>query len=230
MSAPARPCLVNTAVPRHPNLLPIAGLVSVLVLLLGSSALFALSYTNQKSTAALTRLGQLHAAQVAAVETRVSFKTQVQEWKNILLRGRDAADFQTYHGRFRQRGADVQAGLAAIQQQLASLALDHGVVAPLLAAHQALGAAYETALADFRPTAPDAPFAIDARIRGADRKLNDDIDALATTVERAAAAELKACGENAIARYATLRRVTLAIATAAVLAAFWLVYRATRAA
>lgn len=215
--------------PRHPNLLPTAALVSLFVLLLGAAALFALSYTNQKSTAALARLGQLHAAQVAAVEARVSFKTQVQEWKNILLRGRNAPDLASYRRHFERRGNEVQASLASLQQQLAALDLDPAPATRLLADHKKLVASYGEALAGFRPEESDAPFAVDARIRGVDRHLNDDIDALANRVEQAAVEELGAFSEAAARRYATLRKFTLGIGAAAVLAAFWLVFQATRA-
>ena len=221
---------MSTVAAPRPNLLPTAGLVSLFVLLLGATALFALSSTNDKSIAALARLAQLHAAQVSAVEAQVSFKTQVQEWKNILLRGRNAADFESYRQRFLARAADVRTGLAAVEKQLTALGLDASKVAPLLAEHQALATTYEKALTGFRADDATAPFTIDAAIRGVDRKLNDDIDALAHTVEQAAAAELKRYGESADARYATLRKITLGIGAAAVLAAFWLVFQATRAA
>ena len=212
----------------RPNLLPIAGLVSLLVLVLGTAALFALSTTNEKSLAALDRFGRLHAAHVAAVETRVSFKTQVQEWKNILLRGRSSMDFETYRKRFQERGADVQAGLASLEKQLAALGLDAAAATRLRAEHRALGGSYEKALAGFQPEDATTPFAIDASVRGADRKLNDDIDALARTVEQAATADLKNFGDEAATRYATLRKINLGIGAIAVLLAFWLVFQTAR--
>ena len=219
---------MSIATPPRPNLLPTAALVSLLVLLLGAAALFALSSTNEKSLTALARLDQLHAAQVAAVEARVNFKTQVQEWKNILLRGRNATDFASYRKRFQEHAVEVQTGLTAVEKQLAALGLDASGAARLITEHQTLGVTYEKALAGFRPEDATAPFAIDASIRGVDRKLNDDIDALARTVEQAAAAELKSFGETAADRYATLRKITLGIGGAAMLAAFWLVFQATR--
>ncbi len=211
----------------QPKLLPVAGLVSLLVLGLGAVALFSLSFTNAKSVAALVRLDRLHRAELAAVEARVSFKTQVQEWKNILLRGRDASDFAAYRQRFDRSAAEVQSGLAALEQQLGELGLEGAIAGRLRDEHRALGTAYEKALTNYRNEA-GAAFAVDAAVRGIDRKLNDDIDALSRTVEQAAAAELSGFGAAAAARYATLRKITLGVAAAAVLAAFWLVFQATR--
>ena len=218
-----------TASPR-PNLLTAAAFVSLLVLLLGATGLFALSYTNTKSAAALARIDSLHAAQLSAVEARVSFKTQVQEWKNVLLRGRNAADYKIYLGRFEERAAEVQAGLATMEKQLAALDLDAAPASRLIADHATLLAAYRQALAGYQPDNPAAPFAVDAAIRGIDRKLNDDIDALAHTVEQSAAAELKATAAGAAGRYAALRQATLIVGALAVLAAFWLVFQANRTA
>lgn len=215
---------------RRPNLLPAAALASLLVLLLGATGLFTLGYTNTRAAAALARIDALHAAQLAAVGAQVSFKTQVQEWKNLLLRGRNAADYQTYREHFEQRAADVQSGLAAVERQLAALGLEATAATRLLADHAALLQAYRQALTGYRPADPGAPFAVDAAVRGIDRKLNDDIDALAHTVEQTAAAELKALAAGATGRYAALRRVTLGASALAVLAAFWLVFQANRAA
>ncbi len=221
---------MNPAAASRPNLLPTAAFVSLLVLALGGAALFALGYTNRKSAAALERLDRLRAAHITAVEARVSFKTQVQEWKNILLRGRDPADFRSYRDRFEQRSSDVEKDLASLSGQLAALGLDGSATTSLLAEHQKLGAAYAQALANFQPGAPDAPFAADAAVRGIDRKLNDDIDALSRTIEQATAAELKTFGAAADERYATLHRLTLGLGAVAVLAAFWLVFQARRGA
>jgi methyl-accepting chemotaxis protein len=43
-----------------------------------------------------------------ALQANVEFKRQVQEWKNILIRGADAEDMETYWTRFNQRHNSVQ--------------------------------------------------------------------------------------------------------------------------
>lgn len=213
----------------RPNPLPAAALASLLVLLLGVTSLFALYRTNLKSAAALSRLAGLHAAQVAAVETQVSFKTQVQEWKNLLLRGREPADRKIYGERFARSAAEVQAGLAAVGSQLKDLGLDAAEVARLRTAHTTLDAAYGEALGRYDSADPSSTFMVDAAVRGIDRQLNEDIDALARFVERSAAAELAVVGEEAASRYETLRKITLGVGAGAMLAAFWLVFQVNRA-
>lgn len=219
---------MNSGSATRPQLLPAAALVSLLVLLLGVSSLAVLSYSNTKSAAALARLQSFHDAQIAAVQTQVNFKTQVQEWKNLLLRGASAQDRATYLARFEQRETDVRSGLAALQTHLAALALDPADATRLAADHATLGTAYRNALDAYRPADPASAFAVDASIRGIDRALNEAIDTLAHTVELAATAEFTAYRQAADTRYATLRKVTLIFGTLAVLAAFWLVFQAAR--
>jgi methyl-accepting chemotaxis protein len=45
-----------------------------------------------------------------------TFKTQVQEWKNVLLRGHDKADREKYWERFKQRESDIQTKFSAMLQ------------------------------------------------------------------------------------------------------------------
>ncbi|HEY1110924.1 MAG TPA: hypothetical protein VGE76_19880 [Opitutaceae bacterium] len=213
----------------RPNLLRPAAIVSLLILALAVTSLFALSHTNLRSAAASTRLAALHAAQVAAVGAQVDFKTQVQEWKNILLRGQNPADLKSHRERFDARAAAVQAGLRAVETQLKALELDPATAMRLAAEHAALLETYRAALADFRPADPQSPFAVDRAVRGIDRKLNDEIDALARHVEQTADKELAAFTVAAAERYGALRRVTVGVAAVAVLAALWLVFQASRA-
>ncbi|HVU24678.1 MAG TPA: hypothetical protein VHE13_11195 [Opitutus sp.] len=218
------------ASPSSSRLLTAAGLVSLLVLLLSATALFALSYSHTKSAAALARIGLLRKAQVDAVEVQVNFKTQVQEWKNVLLRGHNAADYTAYWNHFEQREAAVRTGLAALQGELERLGLEAAAAGRLVEAHGALGAAYRKAIAAYQRDAPASTFAVDASIRGVDRRLNDDIDALAGIVHVAAEKELKDFYDHGEASYATLRKIVLGLASLTVLGAFGLVFQAARSA
>ena len=216
--------------PARANLMPAAGAVALLILFLGAAALFTLGLTHSRSAAALDRQTRLDAARTTALETQVNFKTQVQEWKNILLRGRQPEDFSRYLASFEQRETAVQNGLASVKAQFASLGLDAGNNDTLANVHLALGSGYRAALASSQRDDPASAFAVDAAVRGRDRQLGDDIDALAAHVADIAAKELQAAAEASAALYASLRKAVLIIGTLAVLSALWLVFAANRAA
>lgn len=232
--------------PNRPNLLPTAALVSLLVLLLGAGALFALSYTNQQSSVALERLGRFHAAQISAVQALVSFKTQVQEWKDVLLRGHDPKDYAAHLASFNAREQEVLVALQTVQNQLAALGFSSGNapadsampraeaalgperVAKLLSEHHALGVRYRAELASHDFASRDVAFQIDRDVRGVDRSLHESLDRLAHDVAAASERELANDHAAANARYATLRKVTLVLGALAVLGAFTLVFQAVR--
>lgn len=221
--------------PARRNLLPVAAFVSLLVLALGATGLFALHLTNAKAASGAARVEAIERTRQGALQARGAFKTQVQEWKNILLRGHAPGDFSTYRERFEQEEARVRAELEALRAQPPSLDLPAAVpglpdVSVLIEEHTRLGAAYRAALADFAPGDPASPRRVDAAVRGADRKLSDELDAFAAEVEKSALAATRALRADADARYEGLRRVTWIVAAFALFASLWLAFLANRAA
>lgn len=212
----------------RPQLLPVAALVSLLVLLLGAAGLFSLHYAHARELAALDRQTRLDELRTRALEAQISFKTQVQEWKNVLLRGTDAEAYARHWASFEKHESAVQAGLAAVEAQAGALHLSGVQIAGLDAAHRALGAEYRAALATWTREDATGAFRVDATMRGRDRKLGTDVDALADAVGEIAARELRVIGEDAAALYAGLRKAVMSVATLAVLAALWLVFLANR--
>jgi methyl-accepting chemotaxis protein len=57
--------------------------------------------------------GPLHTSQLID-EANLQFKVQVQEWKNVLLRGKQPADLDKYWSQFQERQRDVQGILARL--------------------------------------------------------------------------------------------------------------------
>ena len=105
---------------------------------------------------------------------QVNFKKQVQEWKDILLRGHNPDDLAKYTKQFHDKEAQVRAGA----QTLADGSQDADVrqlLEEFLSAHQALSQKYELAYATY--TAQNLDFkAADAIVRGQDRAPTDLFD------------------------------------------------------
>jgi methyl-accepting chemotaxis protein len=124
---------------------------------------------------------------------QVDFKTQVQEWKNLLLRGHDQAEFQKYEESFKKEEANV----LAVAQALLDEVKDPEAVKELQAfvsAHTAMSQAYAEALTGFSASKGLDVAAADARVKGLDRAPTDAIAAivlrLQTVILDARAAEM----------------------------------------
>ena len=154
-----------------------------------------------------TRLAQVH------------FKTQVQEWKNLLLRGQDAADYERYLGLFHTEGARVIDQLNRAAASKKAIGLDVTDIDAALAAHAALGQQYADALRGYQRGTVASVFAVDTAVRGRDRSLNTTIDAIAEAMRNHADSRTKAFAEEATRRYQRLRAVFIGLSAATLILA-----------
>jgi HAMP domain-containing protein len=125
----------------------------------------------------------LLAAQVneglAARRIQVEFKRQVQEWKDILLRGSDPDDLTTYTANFRKQDGIVR----ALTDDLIARTTDPRVRADLTAfrtQHQQLDTAYERALSGFVAGGGRDFATADRLVRGQDRPPTALLDGVVT--------------------------------------------------
>jgi methyl-accepting chemotaxis protein len=112
----------------------------------------------------------------------VTFLRQVQEWKDILLRGNAADDYDKHFAAFQKDSDGVQAGLARLQSSVASIGLDPQTVANITRAHSDICAKYRGAIKGFDKSKPDAGKVADKMVRGLDRPVTEMLSALAATI------------------------------------------------
>ncbi|TLX56271.1 methyl-accepting chemotaxis protein [Stutzerimonas nosocomialis] len=110
-------------------------------------------------------------------EANLEFKTQVQEWKNVLLRGKKAEDLATYWGRFEDKERQVQAILSRLVALSDGDAELSAQVRRLGEEHRNLGAAYRKGRDAFVAAGAD-PVAGDIAVRGIDRATSEQLSAL----------------------------------------------------
>ncbi len=115
------------------------------------------------------------AQQAAARVMQVTFKKQVQEWKDTLLRGSDPDALQKYSDAFHARARDVQDQGAALRSSVTNSQV-RNMVDDFLRAHNAMSRSYETALSTFVTSKGAAPAVADAMVKGQDRAPTDLID------------------------------------------------------
>lgn len=213
-----------------------SGFVMILMLaVLGMFALFSIWSINRAWVEGMDRFTELRQLSTTALEAQVAFKVQVQEWKNILLRGDDAALLAKHHAEFNRRAVDTNALLEAVAQQAGPLgfAPDAAGAAELRDAHEALDRRYEDTLAEMQGVAPTldatAARAIDVKLRGADRSLEAGIGALAARIGAASDAERAALTAAMAQRYTILRWFIICVILGTLAVTGFVLFRLLRA-
>jgi len=109
-----------------------------------------------------------------------AFKTQVQEWKNVLLRGSDPALLAKHWQSFEQEEAAVQTRGTALQREIRDEQAK-ALVAEFLTAHLDMGAAYRKGLQAYKDGRFDSRIG-DIAVRGIDRKATETLTKAAERV------------------------------------------------
>src|SRR6201996_785808 len=146
--------------------LPLA-ISGVLVALMGA-ALIGIHSLNQSVALYETEVSAQHAHERDIADMLVTFKTQVQEWKDTLLRGKDPAKLDKHWGAFAKREADVDDKAKAL---LATLPAGESrtLVEQFAAAHVQMGIDYRKGFDAFKNAGFD-PSAGDNAVAGMDRE------------------------------------------------------------
>lgn len=98
----------------------------------------------------------------------ISFKTQVQEWKNILLRGHGSEDLEKYQAQFFELDGSINATVASLIASVENVE-KKSELKKFQSEHQQLGEEYRVALALFENGNFKNPYAADDAVRGKDR-------------------------------------------------------------
>ena len=114
----------------------------------------------------------------AVADLQLHFKVQVQEWKNVLLRGKDEAARNKYWAAFAKEEQDVKAHARQLLQTLPSGEL-RTLGEQFIAAHDSMATAYQQGYAAFVAAQADAAVG-DKAVRGIDRKPTELLDTLST--------------------------------------------------
>jgi methyl-accepting chemotaxis protein-1 (serine sensor receptor) len=134
------------------------------------------------------RSAQTTAMFASAVDTarvaQVDFKKQVQEWKDLLLRGADTASFTKYHDAFVEQNNTVNADLAALKEQMTQLGIDTKGVDTAIATHAELGTQYLAAIQHYDSHDEKSVHVVDSMVAGIDRAPTAAIDNLVATMKR----------------------------------------------
>lgn len=161
------------------KILLLSGLIVLGLSILGLSAYMQMRQFNgvvsETNLHIVKRASILNEVQAAAVE----FKTQVQEWKNILIRGNAPDQFTRYLDGFTQSAEAVQTHLKKTLLLQKDQKLDTQEVERLINEHGQLANNYREALKKFDHNDANSGKAVDKLVSGMDREASKQMEALA---------------------------------------------------
>jgi hypothetical protein len=188
-----------------------------LVAVIGIFSLFSIWSINRAWTAGTAETAELQSLSRTALDSQVDFKVQIQEWKNILIRGDQGDLLDKYLASFRSHAEKTQNNLANITSgstRLGFMNFAEGATS-LRGEHTALTTRYEAVLAEERGTSrtitPEMASLIDKTVRGADRKLEASIEELSQKIANIADERRLALFAKMQERYGSLRWFILSV-------------------
>jgi methyl-accepting chemotaxis protein-1 (serine sensor receptor) len=168
------------------------------------------------------------AAFSAAVDTarvaQVDFKKQVQEWKDLLLRGADAASFKKYHDAFVDESRHVDTDLGALKSQMKDLGLDTAGVDQAIGTHADLGKQYLAAIQHYDAHDANSAHVVDQLVAGIDRAPTAAIDGLVAGMKRDADAASKRIDGESSAAYHDASMLLVSVAACAMVTGAFLIW------
>jgi methyl-accepting chemotaxis protein len=150
-------------------------MLGVLVAGLAVSTIFGLQQLSSKTTQIAEFAAARMTIQDHARVMQLTFKKQVQSWKDILLRGSDQESLKKYEAEFSKLDFEVEKQ----GQEVKTLSSEPAIQSQLdafLSAHAELGKQYRAALTKFDKSHGREFHAADAALKGKDRPVTDAID------------------------------------------------------
>ncbi|MBF0555492.1 MAG: CZB domain-containing protein [Nitrospirae bacterium] len=191
--------------------------ISLMTVTVGICGVSSTSATNGLLKSGLDKAKMFSEGVDTAREAQVTFKKQVQEWKDILLRGSDPDAFKKYTGGFAKREEDVQENLKKLKTIMENLGLQSSAVDEALKVHGELGVKYKEALKNYSSDNAESYKVVDKLVKGIDRAPTDSIDGIVKFLQEKQAAAMSEFQNEGNKKYKSSRNTTLGVIAAMVL-------------
>ena len=206
------------------RLLGMAGVLAALMALVGMMGLRSLQNSTETLRQSLATATSITAIVNEGRDSQVELKKQVQEWKDLLIRGHSRADFDKHFAAFNAQEATVRSQLDGLRDSLKAIGITAGNVDALISDHVALGNKYRDALKQYDPSSQHATQHVDSLVRGIDRPVTLAMDGIVDSVQHAGVTRLGDLLQNAEKSYRAVRAtfaVTLVLSIALALGVAW---------
>jgi methyl-accepting chemotaxis protein len=187
------------------RLFGLAALLAILMAIVGGLGLNSLQNSTETLRASLATARTVTTLVDDGRDAQVNAKKQVQEWKDLLIRGHKQADFEKYFAAFTSQEALVQQRLSSLRDTLRVAKMSVGDVDGLLREHASLGVRYRDAMKQYSPDDPRSTQRVDSIVRGIDRPMNVALDAIVDSVQSSGFAKMSELLASAESSYRTVR-------------------------
>ncbi len=157
----------------------LVGLMSILLVATGVYLLHGISVTNNRLTENLELAKTFSRTAGDADDVEFTFRGQVQDWKDLLIRGSDPASYAKYHESFLKNEEEVQTRGKELKAAMTKLGLDTAKLDEFLRNHHSLGEQYREALKNYGTGDLQGIHQTDNQVKGLDKGLREQIDEVA---------------------------------------------------
>lgn len=174
----------------------VLGVVATTITLLTIAALFSTYSLRQDLVAFHKLLDQEIAAQHSADRVNIEFKRQVQEWKNVLIRGHQEKNRTKYWGKFQQRETSTSNEARKLRALATFNPQFRAKIEQFLVAHETMGRAYRKGFQAFVDSEFDHKVG-DLSVKGIDRQPSKLLDEISTSIQAAANKRAESVNQHA---------------------------------
>jgi len=197
----------------------LVGTLIMALLAIGGFGIYALQHAQASGAADSQVSRKLFEAVDSARAAEVSFKIQIQEFKNVLLRGHDAKDYERYLAAFKNRSAVIGKEFDEVEAIMGQLGVQTEPVTQARKMHADIVGQYLASLSRFEPGNLESRHVVDSSVRGKDRPLEGQIGSIVTTLEKFAEQTSTSRAEAAAAESKRMVGILATIIALALLAA-----------
>lgn len=193
-----------------------AGLV-IVVMLLSGIGLFGIYSQHRTVERAFAAVERVRAVEFVLRELEVDFKVEVQEWKNLLLRGQSEEGYAKWRAAYEGQVRKTMEAFEHLRKLPGLTSEELKAIEESALLHNANAELYKDALSDYRQNDPSSIFATDNKVRGKDRAIATKLNELGENLrnrDKDLASEAQTEGERI---YQTYRTIALGISVLAII-------------
>jgi len=172
------------------NLLFLVVFMLVFMVGMGSFTFYSLNSTSKQGQNDVATVNKYIDLVDDSRSIQVTFKKQVQAWKDLLLRGLDGAKYNTYLGEFKGYNNDVTGELTLLKTSMITLGMDGILVDKVSTELDQLEINYTNALKSYDKNNKDSYKIVDTLVKGMDKPPTNDMDTLVKSIRDKSTAQI----------------------------------------